>query len=224
VYRQDWNGALTALGQSFLNTGAPLSLGVYHVFASRSGDQTNALYDPGQRAIFAHPSNRTDAQLRGNGQPDLRATSKTVVLATPKVVQGITTDLVFSIYTSPTAPVPIVRNEELILLRAEANIGLGNLGPAVTDLDLIRTTSGGLPNYSGPNTAAALLDELLYNKRYSLMFEGGHRWIDMRRYGRLNQLPLAVATHKRFSKFPFPVGECDPRSPAPTGCGVENGF
>jgi hypothetical protein len=80
-----------------------------------------------------------------------------------------------------------------------------------------------LQNYPGPNTAAALLDELLYNKRYSLMFEG-HRWIDMRHYGMLNLLPQALATHRRFYKFPFPIIECDPRSSPPAGCGVETVF
>lgn len=229
VYTNDWSGALTALGQSFVGTGSPLTLGVYHTFSQGSGDQSNQLYDPigssgYPRAIFAHPSIITDAQLRSNGQPDLRATTKTTALSAAKVVQGISTNLAFNIYTSPSSPVPIIRNEELILLRAEANIGLGNLGTAVSDIDFIRQTAGGLPAYSGPNTAAALRTELLYDKRYSLMFEGGHRWIDMRHYGLLNTLPLAVSAHKRFAKFPFPLNECNPRSSPPAGCGVENGF
>src|SRR5256885_2729238 len=38
------------------------------------------------------------------------------------------------------------------------------------------------------------LDELLYNRRLSLLFEG-HRWIDMRRFGRLNQLTLDLPSH-----------------------------
>ena len=67
------------------------------------------------------------------------------------------------------------------------------------------------------------LDELLYNKRYSLLFEG-HRWIDMRRYGRLTDLPQDIATFVRFSRFPFPQRECDPRPTPPAGCSVEQGF
>jgi hypothetical protein len=74
-------------------------------------------------------------------------------------------------YDSPSAPVAIIRNEELILLRAEANIALGNLSEAVADLDSIRTSSGGLPPYSGPVTAEGRPDELLYNRRYSLLWE-----------------------------------------------------
>ncbi|HJU74463.1 MAG TPA: RagB/SusD family nutrient uptake outer membrane protein, partial [Gemmatimonadaceae bacterium] len=107
---------------------------------------------------------------------------------------------------------------ELILLRAEANIGNGNLVAALTDINLIRTRSGGLAPYTGPITATAVLDELLYNKRYSLYFEG-HRWIDLRRYNRLGTLPRDRATHRVFSAFPFPANECLARTPQPsTGC------
>lgn len=235
VYLGDYAGALTALGQSFLNTGASLRLGVYYSFSTGSGDATNALFDPigasgFPRALFAHPSLRTDAQLRSNGQRDLRFTSKTI---TPKdslgntitkVVQGISTDLIFNVYQTNQDPVPIIRNEELILLRAEANIELGNLATAITDLNRIRQSSGGLPAYAGTVSQAALRTELLYNRRYSLLYEGGHRWIDLRRYNLLNTLPLDLATHKRFAKFPFPVFECDARTVKPAGCTEEAGF
>ena len=224
VYTGDYGGALTAVGQSFLSTAAPLSLGVYHVFGTGSGDQLNALYDPLQRAIWAHPSLRTDAQLQPGGQLDQRVLNKTIVVATPKTVQGITTNLAFNVYQSATDPVPIIRNEELILLRAEANIGLGNLATAVQDINFIRVNSGRLANYSGALTQAALTDELLYNRRYSLLFEGGHRWIDMRRYGRLSQLPQDLPTHRRFSRFPFPISECDARATTPGGCVQLAGF
>ena len=35
------------------------------------------------------------------------------------------------------APIPIIKNEELILLRAEANIGLGNRAAAIQDLNFM---------------------------------------------------------------------------------------
>jgi len=231
VYTGDLTGALTALQGSFLNTGAPLDLGVYFVYSTIAGDRVNTLFDAstpdtaGPRALLAHPSILTDAQLQAGGAPDQRVIDKTEVIGTPKTVQGITSNLKFTIYRSNLAPIPIIRNEELILLRAEANIGLNNLGPAVTDLNRIRTTSGNLPNYSGPNTQAALLDELLYNKRYSLLLEGGHRWIDLRRYGRLNTLPKDLPSHRIFSRMPFPRNDCLARNPVPTaGCDAELGF
>ncbi len=88
-------------------------------------------------------------------------------------------------YATPSTPIPIIRNEELILLRAEANIGLSNLLPATDDINVVRTVSGKLASIPVLATPTAALDELLYNKRYSLLYEGGHRWIDMRHYSRL---------------------------------------
>lgn len=218
VYRGNYAAALEALDASFLNLDAPLTLGAYHSYSTRSGDLQNQLFDPTGRAILAHPSIITDAQPRPDGTPDAR-TSKVAALDEPRTVQDITTDLVFTIYPSNIAPIPIIRNEELILLRAEANLGLGQLPAALDDIDFIRVSSGRLAPYSGPVTQAALLDELLYDRRYSLLFEGGHRWIDARRYGRLESLPRAVPTHNVFDHFPFPEAECLARSPAPPGCG-----
>lgn len=222
VYQSDWNTALTALGASFLDTNAPLTLGVYHVFGSGSGDQLNPLFDPTGRALHGHPSILTDAQRRADNTLDLRAQNK-VFVGSPVSNQGIVATLRWNVYPTNTSPVPIIRNEELILLRAEAQLGLGNLGAALADINLIRTTSGGLPPFAGPVTAPALLDELLYNRRYSLLWEGGHRWIDARRYNRLGTLPRDFPTHRVFAKFPFPFNECIARDPQPQGCGTEAG-
>ena len=125
----------------------------------------------------------------------------------------------FTIYESNTAPVPIIRNEELILLRAEARFFTGNTAGALADINLIRTTSGGLAPRGAFANAADFTTELLMQRRYSLMFEGGHRWIDARRFGRLSTLPKALPTHNIQGRFPFPEAECLVRTPAPAaGC------
>ena len=41
----------------------------------------------------------------------------------------------------------------------------------------------------------------------SLVFEG-HKWIDMRRFGRLAQLPKDLPTHIVVSRLPVPQAEC----------------
>jgi len=216
VYAADYATALAALAASFLDDAGSLDLGAYHAFSTRSGDQPNNLFDPSASDILAHPSIEADAQLKANTDPDDRFTRKIVALADPVTVQDITTQVAFQIYNSLSAPIPIIRNEELILLRAEANLGLNQDAAALTDINLIRTTSGGLDPIGGGAWAALTdaeqLDELLYNKRYSLLFEGGHRWIDMRRYGRLDQLPLDLPSHTIHPRFPFPVFECDARA------------
>jgi hypothetical protein len=219
VYMGNYDEALISLGESFLDPAAPLDFGAYHTYTTGSGDLQNLLFDPTGRAILAHPSILTDAQQQPGGALDRRATDKTEQLDDPRTVQDITTDLIFTIYNSNTAPIPIIRNEELILLRAETRLFTNDLPGAVQDLDLIRTTSGGLAPYSGPVTQQALIDELLYNRRYSLLFEGGHRWIDLRRFGRLDELPMDLPAHTIQSRFPYPEAECLARVPAPTdGC------
>ena len=115
--------------------------------------------------------------------------------------------MAFSLYPDQATPIPIIRNEELILLRAKANIGLGQLGPALTDINYIRQSAGNLPALGGFAAAAAAVTALLYELRYSLLFEG-HRWFDVRRYGRLLTLPLDLPTHFRVSVMPVPQAEC----------------
>jgi hypothetical protein len=218
VYRTNYAAALTAINASFIDLGAPLTLGVYHSFSTGSGDLPNLLFDPTGRAIIAHPSIRADAEHKSDGSLDARALNKTTTI-TARTVQDVTSDLVFTIYGSNVAPVPVIRNEELILLRAEARYFTGDVGGALSDINFIRTTSGGLAARGGFANAADFTTELLTQRRYSLMFEGGHRWIDARRFGRLNTLPKALPTHNIHSRFPFTEAECLARVPAPTeGC------
>jgi hypothetical protein len=219
VYRGNYAAALTALNASFLDTSEPLTLGVYHSYSTGSGDTQNALLDPTGRAILAHPSIVTDAENKPGGTPDDRVVSKVAQLAAPRTVQGVTSDRVFSIYNSNVTPIPIIRNEELILLRAEARYFTNDFIGALDDINFIRTTSGGLAPRGLFASQSDFVTELLKQRRYSLLFEGGHRWIDARRFGLLSTLPLALASHTVPSRFPFPEAECLARVPAPTqGC------
>jgi len=216
VYQQDYATALTALAGSFISTSAPLTLGAYDVYSTNPGDALNTLYDPGATQYFAHPSFVTDAQTRADGSPDLRVAEKVEVVS-PHTLEGVTSDLHIIVYNSPTAPIPIIRNAELILLRAEANIGLGNSAAAIPDINVVRVEDGGLAPIDNTFTGS-LLDEVLYEKRYSLFWEGGHRWIDWRLYGKLLELPRDLPTFKIISRFPLPQAECLPRNPVPAGC------
>ena len=223
VYTGNYPRALTDLQASFLNTASPLTLGVSHTYSTNSGNQTNGLYDPTAHQRYVHPSFETDAQKTAGGTSDLRFVNKVRALTPPVARFGYTAKWAFTIYNSPSAPVPIIRNEELILLRAEANLALGNTSLAIQDINFIRTTSGGLPAISDPYIPAAgqpatLLDELLYEKRYSLWWEGSHRWIDARRYGKLAQLPHDQPGQVVFPYARLPDLECNARNPQPAGC------
>ena len=227
IYRGDWATALVTLGESFISTSstsaASLATGAYHVYSTTSGDALNPLFDAAPRALVALPSFLTEAQRRADGSPDLRASSKAVVTPVNVTTQSVSSNVKIIAYATNVASVPIIKNEELILLRAEAYNGLGNRAQAIQDLDFIRVNSGGLAPL-GAGYAGNLVDEILYNRRYSLFYEYGHRWVDMRRYGRLASLEKALPTHKIFPVVPIPIDECNQRSPQPKGCVNIPGF
>jgi len=213
VYMGNYAEALTALGASFIDTLGTFDLnaGVYNSFGTGPGELANALsQNPQTGENFAHPSLETDAQQQPGGALDQRFLDK-VIGRSSTTVDNLTSDLGWIRYPSPASPIPIIRNEELILLRAEANIGLSQFAAATDDINFVRVNSGGLAPIAVPGSGTAALDALLYEKRYSLLYEGGHRWIDLRRYDRLNQLPLDRTGDLVYSTYPIPTNEVLPR-------------
>ena len=202
VYRKQWATALTDLGLSFFNLAGDFNAGASEIFSTNSGDQLNsAFFDQNSNGEvrLAHPSYVTDLEANDDriGKATLRTTSASNA--------GLTSNRDVWVYRSSVAPIPIVRNEELILIYAEANIQSDQLTIGKDALDVIRNGHG-LPDYSGPVTKAALIDEMLKQRRYSLFFEG-HRWIDMRRYDRLNTLPKDRTDDDVWSAMPIPSTE-----------------
>lgn len=219
-----WAKAQTALAGSFLDMGAAsasaLNAGVYHVYSSSTGDVLSSLDPVTNTNLYAHMSFLTDAQNKADGTPDNRVLAKIKTGLPPR--QGpvtaagptsATSSIGFNVYPNAASSIPVIRNEELILLNAEVKLALGDAAGAIAALNITRTVSGGLPpsTLTAASAPSAILDQILYEKRYSLMLEG-LRWVDMRRYGRLNQLPLDVASgpNKNFVAIvaPIPQGEC----------------
>jgi hypothetical protein len=214
AYLEDYATVLTALDMSFIDESATpdLDLGVYYTFSTANGDVPNALINPN---IYAHKSFETDAQM--NTVIDDRYTRKIVTAANAGSAQGLSSTFQFSLYPGPDSPVPLIRNEELILLRAEARHFTGDLEGASAALDLVRTVSGGLLPLAGAERTpdeATFITQLLYERRYSLMFEG-HRWIDVRRFNRTDTLPLDLPAHMRNVRYPIPLPECNARPDEP---------
>jgi hypothetical protein len=217
-----YSQALTDLAASFLDTTKPMTYGPVATYSTAAGDAQNPLYEAQPRVYFAHPSLATNAQKKADGSLDNRFVSK--VKATTSVTRaGVTTAWTFQIYSGPTAAIPIIRNEELILLHAEASLGLNNTASAISDINIVRASSGGLAPISSPYAASAgqpatLLDELLYEKRYSLLWEVGTTWLDARHYGELAALPHDAAGFVVFPYTRIPDAECQARRNAPAGC------
>jgi hypothetical protein len=175
---------------------------------------TNARY-------WVHPSIVNGAQTRADGSPDLRLTEKVMAAAQPVPLEGLVgthKPVLFNSISNramanPSAPIPWIDNEELLLLRAEISWNTGDRAGAIDDINLVRDHAGGL----GPTTVSAgssddeFVTELLYNRLYSLMWAQGTRWIDARRYGRLQSLPIDRQGDSLYPNMLVPASECDAR-------------
>jgi hypothetical protein len=223
-----WNAAETALAASFYVPGDSTQFrnGAYFDFSTDPGDATNDLSDPlNGTTFYALPDFLVDADTQAGGAKDLRALSKIVPAQDTQILGGIPINgqLKFAVYFTNGAvdlnhSIPIIRDEELALLDAEAQIGLNNLAAANTILNLVRQASGNLPadTLTGGSPKAAYIAELLYNRRYSLMWEQGTRWVDARRYGLLATIPTDIPNGNVPpgavpAVMPIPDNECSAR-------------
>lgn len=213
AYQEDWGGVLDALDGSFFDSTGDLFEGAYHVFSTGAGDETNLMFypvdAPAGEIIVAHPSFVDDATegdervLGEDGKAALHLNSEGE--PTSVTVDDLSSDYTFVRYESVSAPIPIIRNAELVLLQAEALAQTNDPGGAVAAIDVIRTAAG-LDAYDGDTSTGALIDEILRQRRYELYGEG-HRWIDARRYDRLDTLPIDREGDDVWTQFPIPFAE-----------------
>ena len=204
VYDGDGTSALTALNNSFFNLNGDLTVGPKHVFSLGAGDGTNDLFkitDNNGDQIIVHDSWIADAE-----SGDTRLTSKTSVRSNPTSQDGLNGTNQTELYASNVSPIDMIRNEELVLLYAEASILSSNLANAEDALNVIRG-SASLSDFSGNATSASeLTTELLNQRRYSLWCEN-HRMFDLRRYGLSNTLPIDRSGDQIFNVLPVPLTE-----------------
>lgn len=214
LYQKDWNGALTALSGSFLSVDGSVTTGPVFTYSTTAGDMTNPTFKVKNdiaspvvaQSLFITEAEAGDTRVFG-------ATAKVAKRTTARSFAGLIGEYDVFMYPNNTAPISIMRNEELILMYAEANIQVGtvaSLAEAVIALDAIRV-SAGLPKLAVAKPSiltdkAKLIDEMLNQRRYSLFYEG-HRWFDMRRYDRLNQLPNDLPTAKVYTQMIRPFAE-----------------
>jgi len=199
LYRGNKAAALSELNNSFMTLGDDMSMGVYYAFGGATGnDLPNPFfYVPGVDNYMAHPSWIADA-TEGDARLS-KATAQDLI-----ELDGLSGDHLVSIYESNTSPASIIRNEELLLIYAEAQIG-GNNDETIRALNYVRNAAG-IGDYDGATDDASLTDEILYQRRYSLFGEG-HRWIDLRRYNRLDEIPIDRAGDQVHVQFPRPANE-----------------
>src|SRR5579862_5610392 len=131
-----WQVAATALQNSFLNAGpsgltaSGLNDGMYQVYSSATGDAANPLNASTNTSLYAHMSIQTDVQLRATGDTDLRYKAKLHAIPSRQLPGAAASTLGFNIWPATSSSMAEIRNEELILLRAEVELNTGNLAAA----------------------------------------------------------------------------------------------
>jgi hypothetical protein len=222
---QNFTDAKTALDIALAGvpaTAAGLAGGPYYQFSTLSGEVANPVFDS---RIHFTPSVHDSLQAG-----DLRG-SKIITQSTPASlkVDGVTFttpyDPAVTVTSNPqnqTRPIPILKNEELFLVRAQAKIGLNDYTGAAQDMNIVRSVSGGpalAPYVTFANQQQAI-DAVLYEKRYSLLTDGPQRLVDLRAYNRLNSTtfpnpgtnPLAPYASDPYNwVLPYPQFEIDAR-------------
>jgi hypothetical protein len=88
----------------------------------------------------------------------------------------------------------VLRLAEQYLIRAEARAQQGNIAGAQSDLNAIRNRAG-LPNTTA-NDQASLLTAILNERRHELFSEWGHRWFDLKRTGKIDEVMTIVTPIK----------------------------
>lgn len=220
-----WAEANTAMAASFVtSSGLPGSLanGVYYGYTGQAGEPSNPVTQPlGSNQHWVHPSIVTGAQQQADGSSDRRLTEKVTDAGRTRALNDLVATHKPTLYNQPSDPatpnpgahIAWIDNEELLLLRAEIRWNDGDKAGALADIDRIRQHAGGLE----PTTLTAsssdddFVDELLYNRLYSLMWAQGTRWIDARRYDRLDDLPVDRSGDSLFPNMLVPANECTAR-------------
>lgn len=201
--------ATTALAGSFVNTAISLQAGPVYTYSNAANETTNPTFD---NNIFANPKARAAIQAGDTRVAKFATGSSTRYgfTGSPRLEQTRTANAANQI-----RPRRILSNEELILIRAQVKIELGDLTGATADINAVRTQYG-LTAIAEPATKAAAIDAVLYEKRYSLFFEGAQRLVDLRAYGRFNSTYLTPesangSTDPFVSMLPIPKAELDQR-------------
>ena len=149
-----------------------------------------------------------------------------IVARSDSATGGLTGNNLTALFTISTAtattanqtnPIPLLKDEELVLLRAQANAELtGGLLKAYLDANSVHRaySPNDLPAFT---TVAIARRYILREKRLSLLLEGPQRLVDLRAYGYLNAAHLVPefvppkGTDPFNSVFPLPRGELNAR-------------
>ncbi len=222
-----YTAALTALGATWIANldGTNRDNGVYVIYSTSAGDILNGASFTGDKNYYVHPS--IDS-IPGVAQDDryrrkvaLSTSACSTNYTSPQTEVSVTATYRACTYASNVTPIPIIRNEELVLLRAEAEWFTGATAAALTDLAAVRAGSGAtrggtaVVKFAAPAVDSEFVAEVLLQRTLSL-YQEAHRFPDYRRFGKLAALAtLAQDVAQGFTVAPYsvlPSQECDARA------------
>ncbi|MFB9076140.1 RagB/SusD family nutrient uptake outer membrane protein [Flavobacterium procerum] len=94
--------------------------------------------------------------------------------------------------TTPVERSTVLRLAELYLIRAEARVKLNNVTGAQQDINVIRNRA--LLSSTALTNPASLLDLIALERERELFSEFGHRWFDLKRTGKADQVLSAITS------------------------------
>lgn len=201
IYQGDKSGALLSIASSFFNINGNLLTGPKYEF---SFERRNPMYvEPDVDLWTVHPDWIADAEAG-----DVRVTQNSrpydpnAMITVPVMFDGLMGDQQYNKVKTDTSSFPLFTNGELILIYAESQIG-SDVNEVLAAINRIRNAAG-LGNYLGATDDASLLNEVLRQRRYNL-FGLGHRWVDLRRTGKIGLINIDRPGDVAHMEFPRPA-------------------
>jgi starch-binding outer membrane protein, SusD/RagB family len=184
---------------------------VLHDYSSASGDQVNPMNGISSTYIILNTLSTSQDTVN-----DLRWKAKFALnqhAIQQQPYAAISSPWVYSMYPSPGSYIPIVRNEELVLVEAQIQIGLGNYGAAAVLINDVRTMVGGLPAASIANDYIDTRNALMHEQQISTAVESsGDRTIAIRMYGLATQVDTSWGANDQHTTIdPIPFTEVSGR-------------
>ncbi len=200
IWQGDKAGSISGIAGSFFNINGSMENGPKHYYDTQ---MRNPLwYEPDQDLMTVPLDFAADA-TPGDTNVSLRTRAYVPSLEffVPVTLEGLTGDRQVALVDTDLHFFPMIKNSELILIYGEAQIG-SDVNEALAAINRVRNASG-LANYLGATDDASMLNEILRTRRYAL-FGLGHRWADMRRTGKLSQIPSHRVGDVVHQEFPRP--------------------
>ena len=192
------NLALASTGAT--PTAAQLALGPYYEFNPSAPESfSNPLVD---NHLYL-----TDNFVKSIQAGDLRSSKIATASAVSAQVSGLQLTMRDPV-TDPgntsnlVRPIPIRRNADLYLFRAQAKAETGDLAGAAADVNAVRVGEGGLAPVATFASRDAARQAILYEMRYSLIYEGPFYLGALREYGLMTKAYVTQAGMPNLSSDP----------------------